>query len=77
MMHRLKRKDALVLLRVAGYHSDSKTFTRLYVENRVSKPAANAEWDRGAAMRAAGVPCTCPTCREAPTAKTSAASISN
>jgi len=76
-MHRLKRRDALVLLRSAGYHSDVRSFTRLYVENRVSRPAADTEWRRGAAMRAAGVCCTCTTCRQLSTAKTSAASISN
>lgn len=76
-MHRLKRKDALVLLRIAGYHGNQKSFIRLYVENRVSRPAANAEWSRGAAMKAAGVPCTCIACREARTAQASVASISN
>jgi len=76
-MHRLKRKDALILLRIAGYHSDERSYIRLYVENRLSRPAADAEWRRGTAMRAAGVRCTCTTCREISTAQTSAASISN
>jgi len=58
----MKRADALIHIRVAGYHSDSRAFTRLYVENRVSRSAADAEWHRGAAMKAAGVPCTCRDC---------------
>jgi len=76
-MHRLKRTDALILLRSAGYHNDVTSFTRLYLENQVSRPAADAEWRRGAAMRDAGVLCTCTTCREIIIAQTSAASISN
>ncbi len=76
-MHRLKRKDALVWLRVAGYHDDSKSWTRLYVENRVSRQAADAEWRRGAALKAAGIACACTACRMPSTAQTSVASIGN
>ena len=58
----MTRKTALVLLRVAGYHNDTKAFVRLYVENRVSIAAADREWERGKQMQAAGVPCTCRDC---------------
>jgi hypothetical protein len=58
----MKRTDALVVIRVAGYHSDMRTFTRTYTENRVSYAAAWAEYQRGSAMREAGVPCSCPDC---------------
>lgn len=59
----MNRKTALVLARVAGYHQDSKAFTRIWVEARVSKAKLNEEWRRGWAMRQAGVPCTCMECK--------------
>uniref|UniRef100_UPI0039F6B758 hypothetical protein n=1 Tax=Sulfuriferula sp. GW6 TaxID=3345112 RepID=UPI0039F6B758 len=62
----MKRKDALVLIRVAGYHADKAAFTRLYVENRVSREAANAEYQRGQEMKKAGVPCQCRECAPKP-----------
>lgn len=64
------------MLRVAGYHRDSKTFTRLYVENRVSREAADAEWRRGADMKAAGIACGCTDCKSMRAAETPVASIS-
>jgi hypothetical protein len=59
----MDRKSALVALRVAGYHEDMATWVRVYVENRVSRTAADAEWSRGKAMKAAGVGCSCPDCK--------------
>jgi hypothetical protein len=61
----MDRKTALVVLRVAGYHDDMKTWMRAYVENRVSHAAAKTEWQRGKEMRAAGVACTCHDCKQA------------
>jgi hypothetical protein len=37
----MKRKDALTVCKVAGYHQDRATFTRVYIENRISRPAAD------------------------------------
>lgn len=62
----MNRSTALVVLRTAGYHDDRKTWTRTYIENRVSMRVANAEWQRGQGMKAAGVPCTCRDCALAP-----------
>lgn len=59
----MKRADALIACRVAGYHDDRRTFTRVYTEHRVTYKAAQAEFDRGVRMRAAGVSCGCPSCR--------------
>ena len=59
----MKRKDALVYMREAGYHGDTKSFTRLVIENRISRHAANAEWQRGEGMKQAGVPCSCIDCK--------------
>ena len=58
----MDRKTLLVRLRVAGYHEDRRDWTRLYVEGRVSFHVARQEWDRGQAMRSAGVRCTCREC---------------
>jgi len=58
----MKRKDALVAIRTAGYHADQRTAMRLYVENRISRAAFEAEFRRGKDMRAAGVPCVCRDC---------------
>lgn len=60
----MKRKDALGWIRMAGYHGDSHAFVRLYVENRVSYAAANAEWRRGEQMKKAGVKCDCWKCAQ-------------
>ena len=64
MLSRMKRADALTSLRIAGYHADQRTFVRVYVENRISKKVADEEFRRGAAMRRAGVGCTCLECKE-------------
>lgn len=59
------RQSALIGARVAGYHGDSRTFTRLLVEARVRRELMNAEWQRGADMRKAGIPCGCHGCQRA------------
>jgi hypothetical protein len=58
----MKRKDALVVLRAAGYHNDSKMFARVYVEHRISYTAALKEWNLGTVLKNNGVPCTCYHC---------------
>ena len=42
-----KRETILRAMRAAGAANDRQTFTRLYVENRISLSAANAEWQAG------------------------------
>ena len=59
----MKRTAALGWIRIAGYHGDKASFTRLYIENRVSRAAADAAWRSGANARNAGVPCNCSECR--------------
>ncbi len=44
------RDKILRAMRAAGAAGDRQTFTRLYVENRISLEAANAEWRAGAAL---------------------------
>lgn len=60
----MKRTDALSALRLAGYHNDSGSFTRVYVENRISHKVAQQEWSLGVAAKLAGVRCTCFECKE-------------
>lgn len=59
------REITLTKLRVAGYHDDQATFTRAYVEGRVSYQVAKEAFRVGRAQRAAGVRCDCHECREA------------
>ena len=62
-MRRMKRKDALAAIRIAGYHGDEESGILLYVKNRVSLQVYNREFNAGAAMRRSGVPCNCFECK--------------
>ncbi|SEG64659.1 hypothetical protein [Bosea lathyri] len=44
------REKILRAMRAAGATGDKQTFTRLYVSNRISLAAANAEWRAGVAF---------------------------
>lgn len=58
----MKREHLTSLMRVAGYHGDHATFTRLFIENRISKKAADEAFRSGERARANGVKCTCRSC---------------
>lgn len=58
----MKRSDCLGLMKAAGYHGDKATFTRLLVENRVSRMAAEEAFRLGVKAKAAGVSCGCLDC---------------
>lgn len=60
----MKRKDALTVCKVAGYHNDRVTFTRVYIENRISRTAADEAWRSGEAAKRAGVRCVCADCQK-------------
>jgi hypothetical protein len=60
----MTRSMAIIHIRVAGYHADRATFTRLYVENRVSYEAAKRAYGEGQRMRAVGVRCMCSECAQ-------------
>jgi hypothetical protein len=60
-----RREVVLSMLRVAGYHEDSASFTRLLIEERISRSVANEQFNNGRAMRSAGVRCDCHACKEA------------
>ena len=53
-----KRELTLAHMRVAGYDNDSGTWTRLYIENKISYAVAKQAWADGVRMREAGVPRT-------------------
>ncbi len=59
----MTREQALTYLRVAGYHGDRASFTRLYVENRVSYVAAKKAYEQGRAALARGISCNCNDCK--------------
>jgi hypothetical protein len=59
----MKREVLTTLIRTAGYHEDRASFTRLYVENRISKQAADEAYRSGRQARAAGVRCDCHECK--------------
>lgn len=61
----VKRETLLALLRVAGYHADVASYTRLLIENRISKAAAREAYGIGQRMKAAGVTCSCHACNQA------------
>ncbi len=60
----MKREVLTTLIRVAGYHDDRATFTRLYIENRISKPKADEAYRSGRQAKAAGVRCDCHECKQ-------------
>ena len=63
-MARIKRKDVLSAIRVAGYHGQYEKGELLYIKNWISLQAYKREFDAGAAMRQNGVPCDCLECRK-------------
>jgi len=62
-----KREHALVAAKIAGYHSDSKMFTRLIIECRVNRQAMNHAWNAGQIAKEAGIRCRCRDCDPANT----------
>lgn len=58
----MTRTQVLDLMRIAGYHGDQKTFTRLYVENRVKLTDANRAYIAGVDQKKTGMKCSCPQC---------------
>jgi hypothetical protein len=57
------REVVLTKIRVAGYHEDHAAYTRLLIEERVSKAVADEQFRNGRAQRASGVRCDCYECK--------------
>ncbi len=60
----MKRADLLARFRIAGYHGKKGDYTRLFVENRVTRGAAQKQYDAGRAAYLAGKTCSCFECKE-------------
>lgn len=60
----MKRKDALALIKYAGYHGDTAKGMRLYVENRISYQAYIETFRAGARAKKNGMLCTCSQCQQ-------------
>ena len=58
----MNRNTALRYIRVAGYHNDTGTYTKILVGNRLSKAAADEAWRAGVEARDNNVPCRCGEC---------------
>lgn len=59
-----KRAHALAWMRIAGYHEDTRAFTRLFIESRIARPVADDAFNAGRRARAAGMACHCLACKE-------------
>ena len=47
----MTRKQTLAAMKAAGAANDKATFTRLFIENRISRAVADQAWRDGAALR--------------------------
>lgn len=60
-----KKQTLIQLIKIAGYHNDTKIGTRLFVENRITRADYDAAFHAGLAAKAAGQICTCSQCKGA------------
>lgn len=60
----MTRKQALASCKYAGYHNDSGAFTRIFIENRISRDKALEAWRQGVNAKTNGVKCSCKDCQE-------------
>ena len=60
----MNRKMALEVIKVSGYHGDTKTFMQTYIENRISYQVAIKHWMLGKTFKANGVKCECSECKK-------------
>jgi hypothetical protein len=58
------REHAIVAAKIAGYHADVKTFTRLRCEVRVNNYVLQQAYWAGETAKKNGVPCRCVECSQ-------------
>lgn len=58
-----KRKITLHCMKIAGYHNDRSTFTRLYIESRIKPELCHESFRLGLVMKANGIKCFCNECK--------------
>jgi len=59
---RLRQKVAIELLKIAGYHSDYKSWAKISAENHISFNLARKCWLSGVIMKRKGLRCTAGIC---------------
>lgn len=64
-MSKMKRKDALELVKFCGYHGDNKRATRILVEAHISMKAWQDAYKQGQRAKQLGIKCNCPECQKA------------
>jgi hypothetical protein len=57
-----KRDQTYQLVKVAGYHNDGRTATRVLIENPISIKRYNEAWQEGVSARKQGMRCLCRDC---------------
>lgn len=60
----MTRKQTLQYAKVAGYHNDTKRFTRLLIEGRVNRADMNEAWLNGQRAKQNKVSCSCSDCKK-------------
>ena len=58
-----KRQSTLIMAKVAGYHNDSRLFTRLVIESHIKRESIGEAWRTGVSAKLNGVKCLCPDCK--------------
>jgi hypothetical protein len=58
-----RRETSLTLARIAGYHENTASLTRLYIESRVSRRAMTQAFQNGRLAKKSGAKCHCHECR--------------
>ena len=60
-----KMQRVRAAIRIAGFHGDSRSYVRLYTENRIKRAEADEAWSQGQRQRAGGMRCSCHECARA------------
>lgn len=60
----MRRQDLIALVKIAGYHEDTKAGARLLVEHRLSITAYQVAFNTGRKMKELGAQCACWQCKE-------------
>jgi hypothetical protein len=60
----MTRKHSIQYAKIAGYHEDTKSFTRLIIEARVNRQTMNEAFLAGRSAKANGVKCSCSDCNQ-------------
>jgi hypothetical protein len=59
----MTKKSALVHVKIAGYHEDLKTGTRILIESGLSRTDYDHAFNAGRAAKEGGMKCACMKCK--------------